>query len=462
MALPLALAITDADAGIRPFSIAMIASAALGAALYAISKPANIELNHREGIFVVAGAWVIISVAGAIPFYLSPHFPSVTDAIFESVSGFTTTGSTILPSVEVLPRSIQFWRHFTHWIGGMGIILLGIAILPLVGVGGMALYRAEFSGARSEKLTPRLAETASSLWKIYILLSLFQYFALRWAGMNPFESACHTFSTMGTGGFSTRNAGIQAFNSAAIEMILIFFMLIAGINFALQYRLAVEHRLGRFFRDAEMRYYLGIAAVASAAILTALVFQMDFGFANATRAAVFQVVSVMTTTGFATHDFVRWPSFAQLILLALMFFGGCTGSTAGGMKIARIVLLMKVVGREFRRLIERRGVFSVRLGAQVVTEPAAQGLLNLVYLAFLLNFLTSIVLTASGLDILTAISAVAASMFNVGPGLGEVGPFSHYGNLPAAAKWTLSFCMLAGRLEFYTALVLFTPHFWRK
>jgi trk system potassium uptake protein TrkH len=239
-------------------------------------------------------------------------------------------------------------------------------------------------------------------------------------------------------------------------------MFIAGINFTLHYRLAVEHRLNRFMRDAELQYYTAITAIASLAIAAALMFRLGLGFAGALRAAVFQVVSIMTTTGFSTRDFELWPSVAQLILLALMFLGGCTGSTSGGLKIARVVLLTKVVGREFRHLIERRGVFSVRLGHQAVTETAAQGLLNLVYLAFLINFIASILLTAMGLDILTSISAVAASMFNVGPGLGEVGPFNHYGYLPLAAKWVLAFCMLAGRLEFYTALVLLVPDFWRK
>jgi trk system potassium uptake protein TrkH len=460
--LPFALAVIDGDSGIQPFLIAMTISSAAGAVLYWLTGPVRTELSNREGILIVVTAWVLLSTVGAIPFYLSPYFPSFTDAVFESVSGFTTTGSTVLPSVEVLPRSLQFWRCFSHWIGGMGIILLGVAILPLVGVGGIVLYRAEFSGARSEKLTPRIAETASSLWKIYVTLSLFQFVGLRVAGMNIFESVCHTFSTMGTGGFSTRTASIQAFDNAAVETVIVVFMLLAGVNFTLQYRLAVEHRMGRLARDPELRWYLGIALFSSLAIAAALVFRLGYGFARALRAAVFQVASITTTTGFATCDFEVWPPFAQLILLALMFLGGCTGSTAGGLKTARVVLLIKVVGREFRRLIERRGVFPVRLGDQVIADTAAQGLLNLVYLAFLVNFSASILLTALGSDVLTSITAVASSMFNIGPGLGAVGPFDHYGHLPAASKWVLSFCMLAGRLEFYTALVLLVPDFWRR
>lgn len=458
----LCVAIYTGDAGVRALLLSMLSAAAFGIGLYATTRPVRTELHTREGILIVGSSWIVMSLLGALPFYLSSAFPSFTDSWFESVSGFTTTGCTILPSVEALPHSIQLWRCFTHWIGGMGIIVLGVAILPLIGVGGMVLYRAEFSGARSEKLTPRIAETASSLWKIYLLLTLLQVAALRFAGMNLFEALCHTFSTLGTGGFSTRNVSIAAFRSPAIEGIIIVFMLLAGVNFTLQYRLFVEGRVRRFFNDTELRHYIGIAFLATAAIAATLAFRPDYGFLRAIRDAAFQVVSIMTTTGLASADFELWTPFAQLILLALMFCGGCTGSTAGGLKTARIVLLLKVVGREFRRMVERRGVFAVRFGGDVVDEGAIRGLLNLVYLAFLVNFAASLTLTALGIDVLTAITAVVACMFNVGPGLGGVGPLDHYGYMPAAAKWVLSFCMLAGRLEFYTLLVLAAPGFWKK
>jgi trk system potassium uptake protein TrkH len=368
----------------------------------------------------------------------------------------------VLADVEVLPHSIQFWRCFTHWLGGMGIVLLAIAILPLVGVGGMPLYRAEFSGAKSEKLKPRITETAIALWKIYLAFTLTEYLALRWAGMNRFEAACHTFSTLGTGGFSTRTASIQAFNSVAIESIIILFMLLSGMSFALHYRFWVERKPRSIFSDIELRFFLLIVGVTTAAIVPSLIFTNNISPGSALRNSLFQVSSIITTTGFVTSDFEKWSSFAQLILLSLMFFGGCTGSTAGGLKASRILLLLKVVGREFKRMVERKGVFAVRMGSQIFPEPAVQSLLNLVYLAFLTNFVSCLLLAVSGVDVLTSIGAVVACMFNIGPGLGLVGPVEHYGHLPALAKWVLSGCMLAGRLEFYTVLVIFTPAFWRR
>lgn len=439
---------------------ALCAFALGGAAVLGFRRP-RLELSHREGILLVAATWIAAGFIGALPFYFSGHFPSFTDALFESVSGFTTTGATILKDIEALPRSLLLWRSLTHWIGGMGIILLGIAILPLIGVGGMELYRAEFSGARSEKLTPRIAETALSLWRVYLAFSVAEYLCLRWLGMDSFDALCHTFATMATGGFSTRNASIEAFANPALEYVIIVFMILAGINFTQHYRLLLERRPAAFYKDSEIRIYLLTILVATAA-LTFTVTSETNSWLDAFRLSLFQAVSILTTTGFSTADFELWAPFAQLLLLALMFAGGCTGSTAGGLKIARLSLLFRVVGREFRRMVERRGVFAVRLDGESVTEKTIQGLLNLVYLSFLINFAASIILTALGVDILTAISAVAASMFNVGPGLGSVGPADDYAMLPLLAKWTLTFCMIAGRLEFYTLLVIFTRAFWRK
>ena len=405
--------------------------------------------------------WVAFSALGALPFYFSGYFASFTDAFFESISGFTTTGATILGDIEALPRGLLLWRSLTQWIGGMGIILLGIAILPLIGTGGMELYRSEFSGAKSEKLAPRVAETAMALWKLYVAFSLAEYVALRLAGMDAFEAVCHTFSTMATGGFSTRNASIESFASPTIEAVIIVFMLIAGISFTLHYRLLVERRARAFFSDQEIQFYFVLLAGGTLAITTVLTFNSHEPL-EAGRVALFQVVSIMTGTGFSSANFGLWGPFAQLLLLALMFVGGCTGSTTGGLKVARLFLLFRVVAREFRRMVERRGVFAVRLNGKAVSENTIQSLLNLVYIAFLINFAGCMALTALGVDVLTAIAAVAASMFNVGPGLGSVGPADNYAHLPALAKWVLSFCMLAGRLEFYTVLIIFTRSFWRK
>ena len=461
MMVPLSFSVwTQAD--LRPLGYSCLITFACGVIfLLSTSRPAS-DLSQREGLLFVVLVWFVVSFFGALPFYFSVHFSSFTDAFFESVSGFTTTGATVLARVEVLPYDLQFWRCFSHWLGGMGIVLLGIAILPLLVTGGMRLYRAEFSGARSEKLKPRITETAVALWKIYFALTLAEFVGLWLAGMTPFDAICHTFSTLGTGGFSTRTASIAAFNSPVVEVVIILFMFLSGISFIQHYRLWIERRPRVFCGDLELRLYLLVAVGASVITFLSLQMQGPRPTVIALRNSIFQVISIMTTTGFVTDDFEKWLPLPQLILLALMFFGGCTGSTSGGLKSARIMLLSRVVNREFKRMVERRGVFAIRVGNQVIPEDTVQSLLNLVYLSFLVNFVACLLLAANGVDVLTSIAAVAATMFNVGPGLGGVGPSEHYGHLPAFAKWVLSGCMLAGRLEFYTILVIVTPAFWRK
>jgi trk system potassium uptake protein TrkH len=462
MLIPLAYGWLVGSAGLTPLFYGASITAVTGAVMFLSAGKPERELTQREGLLMVVSIWAAVGLFGSLPFYFSPYFLTFTDAFFESISGFTTTGATVLDQVEVLPDALQFWRCFSHWLGGMGIVVLGIAILPLVGHGGMQLYRAEFSGAKSERLKPRITETALSLWKIYVALTVAEFFALRLAGMDGFEALCHTFSTLGTGGFSTRTASIAGFNSPLIEFVIIVFMLLAGISFILHYRLLVERNPRSFFGDVELRYYLSLVAVATGVITAVLVVASDYSLGLAFRNALFQVGAIITTTGFVTDNFEIWHPLPQLMLLALMFVGGCTGSTAGGMKISRILLLARVVDREFKRMVERRGVFAVRLGGNVVSESTVQSLLSLVYLAFVVNFTAVLLLAAMGIDVLTAISAVAASMFNIGPGLGGVGPLDNYGHLPTLAKWVLSGCMVAGRLEFYTVLVILTPAFWRK
>jgi trk system potassium uptake protein TrkH len=440
---------------------ALITAASGGLMVWIAGKPGR-ELTQREGLLLVVSVWVSVGLFGSIPFYLSPYFSSFTDAFFESISGFTTTGATILERVEVLPEALQFWRCFSHWLGGMGIVVLGIAILPLVGHGGMHLYRAEFSGAKSERLKPRIAETAIALWKIYLTLTVAEFIALRLAGMTAFEAMCHTFSTLGTGGFSTRTESIAGFNSPLIELIIIVFMLMAGVSFIQHYRFWVERNPRSVFKDVELRYYALIVLVATGVIGAVLILNDGYAMPLALRNGLFQVAAIVTTTGFVTDNFEVWHPLPQLILLSLMFIGGCTGSTAGGMKTSRVLLLSRVVDREFKRMVERRGVFAVRLGGQVVPESTIQSLLNLVYLAFVVNFVSCLALAALGVDVLTSITAVAASMFNIGPGLGSVGPVENYGSLPDMAKWVLGGCMIAGRLEYYTVIVILTPTFWRK
>ena len=462
MAFPLAYGLWVGDPEWLPVAMGLAAAMAAGLVLRFVSSSSDRALNHREGLLVVVATWCAIGVFGAIPFAVSPYYPTFTDALFEAVSGYTATGATVLGDIDGLPPGLQFYRCFSHWLGGMGVVLLAVAILPLVGHGGMHLYRAEFSGSSSEKLKPRITETAFALWKIYFALSVAAYVSFRVVGMNNLDALCHTFSVIGTGGFSSKTASMAAFNSPAAEYVAVVFMLLGGMSFVLHYRLWVERQPRRFFSDVEWRAYLAIVAVATLVISVDLVrahqYEIELGF----RSALFQVSAIMTTTGLVTDDYEAWSPLPQLILLVIMFIGGCTGSTSGGLKVSRFLLLGKVVDREFRRMVEHRGVFAVRLGGVVIPERTIQSLLNLFYLALFIYFASALALAALGVDVLTSIAAVAASMFNIGPGLGEVGPLDNYAGLPAAAKWILSLCMIAGRLEYYTVLVILTPAFWRK
>ena len=437
-------------------------TALAGGVFVVIGHRAPRDLGQREALMLVVLVWFAASAFGGLPFLFTPHYASFTDTFFETASGFTTTGATILADVEVLPEPIQFWRCFTHWIGGMGIVLLVVAILPVVGHGGMLLYRAEFSGARSDRLKPRIAETALALWKIYVALSIAEFVALRLAGMSPFDAICHTFATLGTGGFSTKTASVGAFQNPAVEWIIAIFMFLAGMSFIQHYRLFRERQWRSVARDYEIRAYALLVAASTAAIAASLIWQNGFGIERAIRGAAFQVASIATTTGFASENYELWSPLSHVVLLLLMYIGGCTGSTAGGIKVSRAVLLSGVVSRELKRIVERRGVFAVRLGGQAIPEPVVQSVLNLVYLALLVNAIGMVLLAASGVDVLTSITAVVACMFNIGPGLGLVGPAEHYGHLPSLSKWVLSLTMIAGRLEFYTLIVVLTPTFWRR
>jgi trk system potassium uptake protein TrkH len=420
------------------------------------------DLLHREGILLVSLIWVAICLFGALPFYFSLSYHSFTDAVFEATSGFTTTGATVISNVDGLSRTLHLWRSFSHWLGGMGIVLLGVAILPLLGQGGNALYRAEFSGSAAERMRPRIVETARALWRLYVLFTVAEMALLMLAGMSGFDALCHAFSTLGTGGFSTRTASIAAFDSPLIEYIVILFMFIAGVSFIQHFQFWIEHRPGAVFRDYEFRAYFLLALGSTALIGLTLFFASGMALEPALRTAMFQVVSILSTTGFVTTDYGLWPPVLQIVLLVLMFAGGCTGSTAGGLKMARVVLMWHVVQRDFHRLAEPQGVFRIRAGGEVLPELAVTGLINLIFLALAVMLIASLLVSATGVDILTAFTSVIACQFNIGPGLGAVGPIANYGDLAPLAKWVLSFCMIAGRLEFYTILILLTAVFWSR
>jgi trk system potassium uptake protein TrkH len=462
MALPLALALAGQGDSPRPMLLGLLVTLLAGGALSRLCGAPDTKLATREAILTVVAAWVGVSVFGSLPFLFSPHFGSFTDAVFESTSGFTTTGATILSDVEVLPPSLQFWRHFTHWLGGMGIIMLGIAVLPLVGLGGKTLYHAQFAGAPSETLMPRAIETARALWRVYLTITVAEFLALRAAGMGSFDAICHTFSTLGTGGFSTRTASIAYYDSLDVELVLVVFMIVSSLNFATQYRMWVERHPGFLLRDSEIRFHASVLALATLAVAASVVRAPGLPWTGGLRQALFQVVSIGTTTGFVTADYERWHPFAQVCLLALMYFGGNTSSTAGGFKSFRMVLLLRVVGRAMAMVIHPRRIVALRVGKTVIPDAAVTSLLNLVVLALIFNFGASLALAASGLDPVTSLSAVPACMFSVGPALGAVGPSESYALLAPFAKWVLILTMLVGRVEFYTALVILSPAFWRR
>ncbi len=463
MLLPLALAAVEDSADVNAFSYGALVTALSALALLWLGRrrPQR-ELKLREALLLVALVWLLVCGFGALPLWLTPAYADFTDALFESASGFTTTGATVIGDVDGLTRPVHLWRSLSHWVGGMGIILLGLAVLPQLAQGGNALYRAEFSGSSSEKLRPRVLQTARSLWRIYLLLTLAEFLLLVVAGMGPFEALCHAFSTLGTGGFSTRTASVAGFSNPAAEYIVILFMLLAGISFAWHFRLWVERRPRVALGDYEVRTYTLILLVSTLVVALDLWLGAQGHWEPRLRAALFQTVSILTTTGFATEDYGQWSPLSQLILLILMFIGGCTGSTAGGLKVARVVLLLQLVKREFRRVTEPLGVFRLHAGGSAIPDHAMCGLLNLVFLSLLSLLAGSLVLAATGLDLTTAVSAVVACQFNVGPGFGDVGPAAHYGDLLAPAKWTLTLLMIAGRLEFYSFLVILTGVFWRR
>jgi trk system potassium uptake protein TrkH len=419
------------------------------------------DLRSREGFAIVTLTWVSFSLFGALPFIFSGAIPDLTDAFFETMSGFTTTGATILPDIEVLPPGILFWRSLTHWLGGMGIIVLSIAILPLLGAGGMQLFKREVPGPLPDKLTPRVTETAKILWGVYLLFSVLEVILLMLGGMNFFDSLCHTFGTMATGGFSTKNASVGSFNNAFIEYTIIIFMFAAAVNFSLHYQF-LRGNLKIHFRNREFLFFIGTITTVTLFLFIDL-FQHHFHtFELAFRKSLFQVVSIITTTGFITADYEQWSFFSQFTLLLLMLIGGCAGSTAGGMKVIRFYILIQFIRMEIRHLLHPSAVLQLRVGEKVIPKEIVTNILGFLALMMGLFCVGVILMTMLGLDIVSAMGAVAATLGNVGPGLGLVGPIDNYSQIPFMGKWILSFLMLAGRLEIYTVLILLAPSFWQK
>lgn len=441
----------------------MAIACAIGAGLFLVGRKSTEDVFRKEGLFVVGVGWLLTAAVGAIPYILSGVLPNGIDAYFESMSGFTTTGSTVLVNIEAAPKGILFWRDFTHWLGGMGIIVLFLAVLPVLGAGGKQLFRSEVPGPEPDGLKPRIRQTASILWKIYLGFSIAEALLLWAQGMTLFDAQCHTFGTMATGGFSTRQNSIGAYNSVGIEMTVILFMIFAGTNFSLYFRALRGKPLG-LFKDVEWRTYMAVLLAAIAFVTINLLAQSRSlypTFGQAIRAASFQVTAIMTTTGFATENFDQWPAFSKFLLVLLMFVGGCAGSTGGGIKVARVVILVRAAFLRLEKVFRPKTVRALRIGRTVVSEETIHSVSGFFVLFMGVFAVATLIVAATGTDIVTSFASVAATLNNIGPGLGKVASIENYAHLAPVAKVTLSLCMVLGRLELFAILVLFVPAFWR-
>ncbi len=419
------------------------------------------DLNMREAFCVVGLSWIVFAGFGAIPYMISGVLPHFIDAYFEAMSGFSTTGATVIADVEVLSHGVLFWRSLTHWLGGMGVIVLSLVLLPFLGIGGMQLFRAESPGPSTDKLTPKIAKTAKILWLVYVLFSVLEVFLLLGGGMSLFDALCHTFGTMATGGFSTKNASVAAFDSIYLESVIFFFMLVSGINFALHYRFLTGN-FSCYVKNRECLFYLGVLLIGIVLVTLNIYGSVYPSLGEALRYGAFQVMSILSTTGFCTADFDVWPAFSKLFLLSLMFFGGCSGSTGGGMKHIRVLLLIKYGMRELKAVLFPKAVLSVKVAHETVPRDVMKNVLGFFVISIFVFFVMSLVMACLGLDLVTAFSSVAATLWNIGPGLAKVGATQNYSHIPYFGKAILSFCMVLGRLEIFTILLLFSPYMWRS
>ena len=462
MIFPLLVGLYYQDQSVAPLLKSTGITVLAGLILYLIFRKEKVEIiSQREGMAIVAVGWTTVGLFGALPFYLGDGYFTFVDAVFESVSGFTTTGASVLSNIEAVSKGLLFWRSFIQWLGGMGIIVLSLAILPFLGVGGMQLYKAEVPSPVPDKLKPRIRDTAMILWKVYALISLAQCLVLMLGGMSLYDALCHTFTTMPTGGFSTKNNSIAYYDSLFFDCVFILFMLMAGINFSLHYQMLRGKPLV-LWRDSECRFFLG------AVVLLIFVVSFDiFGsvyetIGQALRFSAFQIVSIITTTGYATADYETWPAMAQLILLLCMVLGASAGSTGGGVKCLRVMLCFKYCHRELFYLIHPHAVTQIKIGGKPVPDDVMRSILGFLALYMGLFATCSVILASMGVDFVTSFGAVAATIGNIGPGFGMVGPVENYAQIPFLGKWLLIWCMLLGRLEIFTVIIFMVPEFWRK
>jgi len=462
MTFPLLVGLYYRDSSMFPMLSSMFITILCGFFMYRGFRGIAIEvMSTREGLAIVFFGWVAAGAFGALPFYFGIESCTFTDAFFESISGFTTTGASIFQDIEKITKGILFWRSLIQWLGGMGIIVLSLAILPFLKIGGMQLYKAEVPSPVPDKLRPRIKETAAILWKVYALLTIMQIILLLLGGMSLFESICHAFTTMPTGGFSTQNTSIAHYQSAYFDTVFIIFMILAGINFTLHYQLLRGQPLA-FWRDSECRFYLGLLLVLISIVSINIYGDVYKSFGHSIRLGAFQVISIITTTGFVTADYLQWPAMSQLILLVCMFIGASAGSTGGGVKCIRVILLFKYCYRELFSLVHPKSITHIKIGGRRVPDDVIRSVIGFLALYVGLFAICSILLAGLGVDFVTSIGAVASSIGNIGPGFGLVGPVGNYAGIPAPGKWLLAWCMLLGRLEIYTVIIFLAPEFWRK
>lgn len=468
--LPLAVALVYGDAPAdgtmdesMAFLLSMIVSGGMGFLLWKF-LPSGIEtMRDREGFAIVGISWLAITFFGALPLYLTGACPTFVDAYFESMSGFTTTGASVLGDIDALPHGILFWRNLMQWLGGVGIIILSLAIFPALGIGSFHLFKAEIPGGTTvERTLPRLAETAKVLWKTYVALTVVEILLLIAGGMDPFDAVCHSFSTVATGGFSPHQASVGYFDNVYFETVITLFMFLGGVNFALHYHM-VNGNYRVVFQNPELKFY--ITMIVSAILVATWGLYLDAeetGLGEAFRVAAFNVVSVNTTTGFATDDFNLWPDYLKILLMIMMMVGACSGSTSGSLKAIRFLILFKIIGRELQKLIHPRAVVPVKIGDKPIDPDHVMNVVALTATFMGLTLLGFLSLTLMGLDVTTSFSGSVATLFNIGPGFGAVGPAETYADIPVAGKWMLIFWMLMGRLEIFGIFLLFLPATWRK
>ncbi len=459
--IPLFVSLLYQDGEYMAFLYSIILTFLAGLTVWVPFRNCSRSIRKGEGFLLVSIVWISYSIFGSLPYLFSSFHFSFTDAFFETLSGFTTTGASVIPDVEILPKSLLFWRSFTHFIGGMGILVLTLTVMPMLGTGAVHLYSAETSGPTMSKFTPRIKEAARTLWVIYTGLIVLETILLLAGGMSFFDSLCHSFGTVATGGFSTRNDSIAGF-SPYIQYVIAFFMLLSGVNFTLYYFL-LAGKFRKFFRNQELHLFLGIILIAIAFVSLSLILNDSYQHEKAIRSAFFQVTSIVTSTGFATDDYMQWSNQLWVVLFFLMFTGGSAGSTSGGIKMVRHLLMLKNIRMMLHKLVHPIGwIYPVRLNKNVVSNDV----IVKVFAFFMIYFgswaLGTLVLTISGVDLISASGASAGTLGGIGPGLGELGPAGNYSQVPFLGKWTLSFLMLLGRLELFAILVLFTAGFWKN